>query len=32
MYITDLSNENILWTTRSGKKIHWLIPAEIGAP
>ena len=32
MYITDLSNNDVLWTTRSGKKIHWLIPAEAGAP
>lgn len=32
MYITDLSNPDIVWTTRSGKKIYWLIPAEVGAP
>ena len=32
MYTTDLTNENIVWTTGSGKKIHWLIPAEVGAP
>ena len=32
MYMTDLANENIVWKTPSGKKIHWLIPAEAGAP
>lgn len=32
MHITDLSNPELVWTTRSGKKIYWLIPAEIGAP
>ena len=32
MYATDLTDENIVWTTPSGKKIHWLIPAEVGAP
>ena len=26
MYTTDLTNENIVWKTPSGKKIHWLIP------
>lgn len=32
MYITDLSNNNIVWTTPSGKKVYWMIPAEAGAP
>jgi quercetin dioxygenase-like cupin family protein len=32
MYMTDLSNDNILFQTRSGKKLYWLIPAEVGAP
>ena len=32
MYTTDLTNESIVWKTPSGKKIHWLIPAEAGAP
>lgn len=32
MYITDLSNNDIVWTTPSGKKVYWMIPAEAGAP
>lgn len=31
MYTTDLTDESIVWTTPSGKIIHWLIPAEVGA-
>ncbi len=32
MHITDLTDESIVWKTPSGKKIHWLISAEAGAP
>ena len=32
MYMTDISNENIIRKTRSGKKIYWMLTSEIGAP
>ena len=32
MYMTDISNENIMCKTRSGKKIYWMLTSEIGAP
>ena len=32
MYMTDISNENIVSKTSSGKKIYWMLASEIGAP
>jgi quercetin dioxygenase-like cupin family protein len=32
MYMTDISNESNLCTSRSGKKIYWMLTSEIGAP
>ena len=32
MYMTDLTDESIVWKTPSGKKIHWLVTTEVGAP
>jgi quercetin dioxygenase-like cupin family protein len=32
MYMTDISDESSLCTSRSGKKIYWMLTSEIGAP
>lgn len=32
MYKSDIRNRDIVGVTPSGKKIHWLIPSEAGAP
>ena len=32
MYMTDLSNETIVSSTSSGKKMYWMLTSEIGAP
>lgn len=32
MYKTNLENQKIIGTTSSGKKIHWLLTSENGAP
>jgi quercetin dioxygenase-like cupin family protein len=32
VYKSDISNPDIVGVTPSGKKIHWLITSEIGAP
>jgi quercetin dioxygenase-like cupin family protein len=32
MYMTDISHEEIMCTSSSGKKIYWMLTSEIGAP
>jgi quercetin dioxygenase-like cupin family protein len=32
MYKTDIGNPDIIGTTSSGKRVHWLVTAEVGAP